>query len=191
MSSVKTAQTQYPILDLIKNRWSARSFSGQQIPEETIHTIIEAASWAPSANNEQPWQYIVAHRGTGNFDKTWNALMGGNQPWTKQAAVLVTCIARKTFEANGKTNTAAWHDLGLANAQLILQARAMDIYSHIMGGFHADAVKQSFSLGENQDVVCIIALGYLDSPDKLEEPFKTRETSPRTRKKLNEIIVKS
>ena len=189
MSSVKIPTTEYPVLELIKNRWSARAFADTPLTDETVHTLFEAASWAASANNEQPWQYIYAHRGTPGFDQLWNCLMPGNQPWAKNAAVLILSVARKTYAANGNPNAYSWHDLGMANATLFLQATAMDIYGHPMAGFSKDKAKEALQLTDDQEAVCMIALGYLAAPEVLEEPFLTREVTARTRKELKEIVT--
>jgi nitroreductase len=188
MSHTKIAKTQYPVSDLVKNRWSARSFSPRQIDKDILYTLFEAATWAASSNNEQPWQYLYAYNGTEAFDKIWACLMSGNQPWAKNASVLVISIARKTFLADGKPNKHARYDVGAANATLMLEATKHQIYGHQMGGFYADKIIETFSLTEDQDPVVVIALGYLDDADKLDEPFKTRELTPRTRKPLAEVI---
>ena len=130
MNTIKIAKTIYPVLDVIKNRWSARAFSNKTITDEELNTLFEAASWAASANNEQSWQYIYAKKGTGAFDNIWNCLSPGNQPWAKHAAALIVAVTRKTFEANNAVNAYAGHDLGMANAHLLLQARTMNIYCH-------------------------------------------------------------
>ena len=97
---IKIAQTNYPLIDVIKNRWSARSFTGDPIPQEQLNTILEAASWAASANNEQPWIYYYAHCNTTQFTSFWNCLNEGNHPWNKNASVLIIACIRKTFEKN-------------------------------------------------------------------------------------------
>ena len=186
---IKIATTEGPVLDLIRKRWSARSFADRAIKQEDLTTIIEAATWAASANNEQPWVYYYAVKGTPAHDTLVAALMPGNQPWAKNAAALLVSVARKTFAANGNTNAYAHHDTGMANATLLLQARSMDIYSHVMGGFNKQAVTEAVGIDDTREVVCVIALGYLDSADQLEEPFKTRELTPRSRKPLQEIAV--
>ncbi|MBE9464034.1 nitroreductase family protein [Dyadobacter subterraneus] len=188
MSHIKIANTEHDVLDLIKNRWSPRSFSDKVIPENDLHTILEAAGWAASANNEQPWQYYYASKGHDGFVQITESLAGGNKPWAQHADVLIVSVARKTFEANQSENGAAMHDLGMANAHLLLQASALNIYSHMMGGFDKAKISETLDLTENQFPVAIIALGYLDEAEKLEEPFKTRELSPRVRKPLNEFV---
>lgn len=184
---MKIAKTQFPVIDLIRNRWSARSFADRQLSQQEVDTIVEAATWAASANNEQPWEYYYAFNGTAAFEKLVGSLAQGNQPWAKNASVLMVSVARKTFAASHAENKMAFHDSGLANAQLMLQARAMDIYSHVMGGFDRNMVSDYLQLGDDRAVVCLIALGYLDTAEKLEEPFKTRELTARSRKPVHEV----
>lgn len=187
--SIKIAKTEHKVIDVIKNRWSARSFSDKAISETDLHTLFEAASWAFSANNAQPWEFIYAHKeDTAAFQKLHSCLVGGNQPWTKNAAVLMAVIAHKKLE-NGHENKAANHDVGSANATLMLQATSMNIYGHVIGGFDMNKTVELLNIDtETTEPVVFIALGYLDSPEKLEEPFKTREITPRTRKPLERII---
>lgn len=186
---IKIPQTAYPVLDVIKQRWSARSFSEKAIAETEMMTLLEAASWASSSMNEQPWSYIYAHKGTPKFEKIWECLAGGNQPWAKDAAVLVLSVVNTHFASNGQENIHAWYDVGSANILLLLQAASMGIYGHEMGGFSRDKAKESFPLPSNSDYICVLALGYLDEADKLIEPFKTREITPRSRKPLEDIIL--
>lgn len=185
--SIKIAKTHNPVIDIIKDRWSARSFAPKEISQKDLDTIIEAASWAFSANNAQPWYFIYAHQKDATFEKLHGCLMPGNQPWAKNAAVLIVVLADKK-NANGSENKIARHDVGAANATLMLQALSMGIYGHVMGGF--DSAKVVDLLGINTEIsdpVVMIALGYLDEPGKLDEPFKTRELTARTRKSLSEI----
>jgi nitroreductase len=188
-TTIKEAQTQFPVMDLIRERWSARSFSEQEIDSDTMNTILDGASWAPSANNEQPWQFFVAHKNTPAFDLVWQALMPGNQPWTQKAAALVVSIALTEFSANQKPNAYAEHDLGLANAFLILQARKLDVFTHIMAGFEKGKLSENLGLIPTQKPMTVLALGYLDEAEKLEEPFRTRELTPRNRKPLSDILL--
>jgi nitroreductase len=186
ITELKKAKTQYPLIDVIKNRWSPRSFSEKAITKNDLQALFEAASWAPSSMNEQPWQYIYAHKSENGFQNLVDCLKPGNQPWAKNAAVLVVSLARKHF-STGKDNRNAMHDTGLANMQLALQAMSMDIYTHMMAGFERQKTMDTFQLPENVEVVCFMALGYLDSPEKLPEPFKTREMNERNRKNIAEF----
>jgi nitroreductase len=190
MKTIKTAHTFHPVIDLIKNRWSPRSFFQEEIEQNDLDTILEAASWAPSANNEQPWYYIYAHRGTAGYETLKSALVPANAAWAKDAAVLIAAVARKTFAANEMPNRSAMHDLGMANANLLLQALSMNIYGHLMGGFDREKLTVDLGLTTDQDAVCIIALGFIDVPEKLEEPLRTRETQARQRKALEEFTTR-
>jgi nitroreductase len=188
-SMIKTANTRRPVIDLIKNRWSARAFSEQDITDEQLLTLIEAASWAPSSMNDQPWRYRYALRGTAAFEEMWACLLLGNQPWSKHAAALLLCTAKKNFTKNGSPNRHALHDTGMANAFLMLQATEMGIYGHIMGGYDPARVQETFQLAEDEEAVCIIALGFLGTPEQLDEPFRTREITPRSRRAAEEFIL--
>ncbi len=186
---IKEANTKYPVTELIRKRWSARAFSKQSIDDDTLFTLFEAAGWAASANNEQPWRYIYAKREDKEaFEKMVNCLMPSNQPWAKNAAVLILCLAKTTMGAENKPNIAAHHDVGLSNATLLLQAVSQNIYGHMMGGYDRVKTKSEFTIPDNHDMVIFMALGYLDAPETLEEPFKARELTPRTRKELTEIV---
>ncbi len=189
-NTIKIADTKYPVLDLIKNRWSARSFSNKSIDEKDLYTLVEAASWMFSANNEQPWRFIVAPRGTIAFSQIMQSLVPGNSLWAKNAAAFIVSIANTVFEKEGHPfNHWAEHDLGAANAAMILQATSMDIFAHPLAGFNASDIKESFGLNDHLKPVTVIALGYLDDAEKLEEPFKSRELTPRKRKPLAELIL--
>jgi nitroreductase len=189
MKHTKHATTQYPVMDIIKHRWSPRSFSGKNISANDVNTILEAASWSFSAINEQPWRYIVAHKGTPLFDTFFNSLFPGNQPWNKQAAALVLSLQKTIFSSNGNANGIALHDVGAANMLLTIQANSLGIYTHLMGGFDKEKAISTLQLPGDTEAVVMIALGYPDDAEKLEEPFKERETAPRSRKQLSEIVL--
>lgn len=190
MNTIKTAETKYPVLDLIKRRWSARSFSDKAIKEEDLMTLIEAASWMFSANNEQPWRYIPALKGTPAFDNILYSLTPSNASWAKDAAAFIAGVAKTNLDKEGNpVNKWAEHDLGAANASLVLQATSMNIYAHLIAGFDVLKIKDAFKLDNYLKPVVVIALGYKDEPEKLDEPFKTRELAPRKRKALSEIIL--
>lgn len=185
---IKVPETKYPVLPAIVNRWSARSFSEKPITQESLNTILEAASWSFSAMNEQPWRYIVGFKGTETHDLLVKCLKHGNEPWAKKAAVLLVSLAKTTLSRDGSENHSAMHDVGAANMLLTLQATSMGIYTHLMGGYEVQSVIQDFKLSKEYQPVVVIALGYLDSPEKLEEPFHSREITPRVRKPIEEII---
>lgn len=189
-TNTKAPETTHDLHPLIGKRWSPRAFSGEPISDEQVSELLEAARWAASSNNEQPWQYVYALKGTEAFDALWETLMPGNQPWSSNASVLIASIARNTFAANGKPNPWATHDLGMANAQLMLQATHRDIYGHMMAGFDKVKLSDLLQLSEDQTPVAMIALGFKAEADTLEEPFLSRELAPRVRKPLAEIVKK-
>ncbi len=185
----KIANTKYDVNSLIKERWSARAFSDKNISDDLLSQFIEAASWAASSMNEQPWLYYAAHRGTPAFNQMVEVLMPGNQTWAKEAAVLLISIARKTF-SNGNPNRHYMHDVGAANQNLMLEATANGVLGHLMGGFDVVKTKEVFELTDDLDPVVLIALGYPGSAEQLPAPFNEREVAPRSRKELSEILVR-
>lgn len=189
MNSIKIASTRYPVLDIIKKRWSPRSFADKTISEEDMNTIIEAATWSFSALNEQPWRYIVAYKHSG-LSKEFLALLNpGNRGWSSNAAALVMSIQKTTYSSNGNNNINSLHDTGAANILLTLQANSMGIYTHLMEGFSKEQAKKSLPSNTDLEPVVMISMGYPDTAEKLAEPFKTRELSSRSRKGLDEILL--
>lgn len=188
---IKEANTEYPVHPLLKKRWSARAFSPEEISEDTLHTLIEAAAWSASSMNEQPWRYLyTSRRNPELFEAFHSCLLAGNQPWAKGANVLLLSLAEKNHQKTGQPNAYALHDVGAANTSLLLQAASMDIYGHMMGGFDRAKTRNLLQIPDHLEIVCFIALGYLASPDSLEEPFRGRELNARTRKPLSEILYK-
>lgn len=187
--SLKRATTAHPVHQLIRDRFSARAFAAEPFTHEVVLTLLEAASWAPSSMNEQPWRYRYALRGTPAFERLWQCLRPGNQPWTRDAAVLVVCSGIKVLARDGSPNTAWAHDVGLANANLLTQAVSMGIYGHLMGGIERANAEEMLAIDPaREEIVCFLALGYLASADTLAEPFRTRELSTRSRKPLAEVV---
>jgi nitroreductase len=186
--NIKAVQSDIKINDLIAKRWSARSFSDTPIQESEMQTLFEAARWTSSSMNEQPWQFLYAHKCDSAFQKFYNCLLPGNQPWCAGASVLVLSLAKKNFAGNNKPNRHYMHDTGAANTTLLLQAAELDIYGHMLGGFDMQKTISEFNIDDEWEVACFIALGYLGSPDNLEEPFKTREITPRTRKPQQDMV---
>lgn len=182
MTNPKIPQTVYPINGLFTERWSARAFASQPIADQTLMSLFEAASWAASSMNEQPWLYYYVHKEDDNFQKFVECLLPGNAGWAQHAAVLLLSLAKKTFAGNGAINRHALYDTGAANTNLMLQATEHGLTGHQMGGFDYDKTREVFQLPEDIEPVVFIALGYPGLPEQLEEPFKSRETMPRTRK---------
>ena len=148
------------------------------------------AAWAPSAMNEQPWRYRYALKGTPAFDALWACLNTGNQPWAKDAGALLVSSGMTRLARNGQPNHTWQHDVGMANANLLTQATDMGIYGHILGGFdHAKATALLGIDAQQEELVCLIALGHLGHAEDLIEPFRTRELTPRTRRPLADTLL--
>lgn len=186
---MEDTETKSKLSSIITKRWSPRAFSEGRISEELLMSFFEAASWASSSMNEQPWIYLYAHREDDvNFKKFHNCLMAGNQPWAEKASVLVLSLARKNFTRNDKYNRHHLHDTGAANSTLLLEAIQHDIYGHIMGGFDPEKTKETFNLPDELEIACFIALGYLGDVKQLPEPFLSRELAIRTRNPLKQFV---
>lgn len=180
-------QTIHPLLE---KRWSPRAFAPQPIEEEKIEALFNAARWAASAMNEQPWRFIYALKGeSGRYNKLFRCLVEFNREWVKTAPLLVMTLVKTNYEKNDKPNNWATHDLGLAIGNLTTQASALDLYVHNMGGFSIEKAKELFDLPPGLEPVTMIAAGYLGDPDQLTGDLRKIETAPRQRKPLNEIIL--
>ena len=184
----KPAPTAHPVHELIRSRWSPRAFTSQPISEEELMTLFEAATWAASSGNSQPWRFVYAHRADeANFQRLLSCLVPANQTWAKEAAVLVLALAQ-AMQPNGQPNLWARHDVGAATATLLLQATAQGLHGHVMAGFDADRTREAFALPADIEPVTFTALGHQGAPEQLEEPNRTRETEPRTRKPVSEVV---
>lgn len=185
----KPAQTQYPIHELIRNRWSPRAFSPRPVEKEKLLALFEAARWAASSRNEQPWSFIVARRDDeAGFDKALGCVREGNARWAKDAGALLFSLARRNFEPDDDPNRFAFHDVGLAVANLILQATALGLYAHQMGGIHRDKVRQVYQIPEAYEIVAGIAVGYYGALEQLPDDLQVREAAARQRKPLAEFV---
>ena len=160
------------INELIKKRWSPRSFSGKEIEPEKIEALFEAARLSPSSYNAQPWRFIYASKPSRNYYKILESLTDKNKEWASQAPLLIAAVTKKYLD-NGKENKHAFYDLGQAVAALSLQATAMDLFVHQMGGFTADIISENYSLPEGFIPASIIAVGYID--EKIHERAKIRK----------------
>lgn len=177
------------VIDVIRNRRSIRSFSDKGIDKEQINVMFEAARWSPSAMNEQPWLYIYATReNEALYNAIAQSLMPGNKKWAEKAPLLIVSMARPYFLSNGKHNNSALHDTGMANLALSLQATAMGLHTHMMGGFDAALLKKSLNLPADLHVAVVIAVGYAGDPGVLPEDLKQREEGPRSRMNHDQFI---
>lgn len=176
--------------ELIRKRWSPRAFSSQPVEKETILTLFEAARWAASCMNEQPWRFLYATKSEPeSYQRLFDCLTQSNQVWCITAPVLVMTFARVNFERNNQPNRWAFHDVGLAIGNLTTQASALNLYVHNMAGFSLEKARASFNLSSDFEPVTMIAFGYLGDPDQLPGELKTRELSQQQRKPLEELFV--
>lgn len=185
----KQAASAYPLHDIIGSRWSPRYFSSQPVPKDKIGAMLEAARWAASSRNEQPWRFIVVTADQADLhDRFVGTLMEGNQKWAKDAPVLILGVAKRNWDHNGQPNNYAWYDLGQAVSALALQGIAEGVYIHQMGGFRKDDARAAFAIPEEFEPVVAIAAGYPGVIDEAPEEIRQRELSPRSRKPLNELV---
>lgn len=188
--AIKEARTAHDVHPLVRQRFSPRAFSHDPISETELLTLIEAAAWAPSSMNGQPWRFRYALRGDAAFERLVASMSPGNSAWTVNAAAVVA-VSAKAVHANGQPNTSWQFDTGLAVGNLLLQATAIGVHGHLIGGFDHAGVSALLQLeSEAESVICLLVLGRLGSAETLQEPFLSRELSPRNRKPLTEIAVR-
>lgn len=188
----KPAYNDYPILEPLRQRWSPYAFAETPVAKETLLSLLEAARWAPSCYNEQPWRFVVGSKADdpATFDKIVSTMGEFNQLWAKNTPVLILAIAKKTFSHNGTPNRHAPYDLGQAMGHLTIQASALGLVMHQMAGFDPVKASEVFKLSEDFDPIAIMALGFEGNPEKLEEPYKSRHTTlERPRKALSDLIL--
>ncbi len=185
----KRSSTDYPVHDLITKRWSPYSFDDRPVSESDLHSLFEAARWAASSYNEQPWSYIVATKeDTAEFERLLSCLVEGNQVWAKAAPVLALGIATLKFARNKKPNRVAVHDLGLAAGNLCLEATARGLMVHQMVGILPERAREIYEIPEDSEAVTGIAIGYVGNPDSLPDNLKERDRAARQRKPLGEFV---
>ena len=185
----KPAQTSRPIHDLLARRWSTRAFDlTRPVSREQLFTLLEAGRWAPSCNGDEPWRYLVWDRGRDpeGFQKAFDCLSENNRKWVKNAPLLMLSCAGSDFAATGKPNRWSQHDTGAASVCIALQATAMGLAVHQMGGFDAEKARAAFGIPAEYTPMAMIAAGYQAAPDVLDEETKKKELVPRARKPLAE-----
>jgi nitroreductase len=186
---IKKAKTDYPIHKLVKRRWSPTAFSDRSIEREVLRSLFEAARWAPSSSNDQPWYYIIAEReDKDEFGKLLSCLTEGNLNWARYAPVLALGVARTRFEKNDKPNRHAFHDLGAASMSIALEAAARGLYIHQMAGILPVKARDLYLIPDKFEVVSAIAIGYLGNGDILPGKYLERNRKPRHRRKLSETV---
>jgi nitroreductase len=183
-------QPTYEINPLILNRWSPRSMTGEveELDDDTIMSLFEAARWAPSSYNNQPWRFIYAKRNTENWNKLFNLLAEPNKVWTKNADVLVVVVSRKNFEYNEKYSITHQFDAGAAWENLALEASSRGLAVHGMQGFDYEKARIDLEIPDNFDVMSMIAIGKKGPKENLSSELQNKEF-PNNRKPLNEIVM--
>ena len=178
----------YPINPLILNRWSPRSMSGESLNDDEIMSLFEAARWAPSSYNNQPWRFIYAKRNSGHWNRFFNLLMEPNKVWAKNAAILVVVISRKNFEFNEKPSVTHQFDSGSAWENLALEASSRGIVAHGMQGFDYKKAGVDLRIPPNFEVMAMIAIGKKGPKEILPAELQEKEKLT-NRKPLKEIIM--
>ena len=177
------------VLPVILERWSPRAFADRNVNPSDLKTIFEAARWAPSSFNEQPWRFFVGHRNSETYKKIFDTLVPFNQAWVQTAPVLILGVAKTRFSHNDSPNNYAVHDLGAADGFITLQAASMGIVTHQMAGFDQAKAREAFEIPEIYAIGSVMAMGYHGDLSSLDEHYQAQEQSPRSRKPLSEIVL--
>lgn len=190
VNQLKHAHSDSNVLPVFLERWSPRSFADRDVSPTDLRTVFEAARWAASSYNEQPWRFFVGTRGSEAYEKIFGSLGEFNQKWAKSAPVLILGAASTKFSHNGSPNPVALYDLGAAAATLCYQASALGLHTHQMAGYDRDIARKAFGVPDDFIFGAVIALGYQGEPSALSIPqMLAQETAPRTRKPLSEFVL--
>lgn len=185
------AITQVPIADLIANRWSSRAYDATKpVSHAQIITLLEAARWAPSSYNDQPWRFIVCNKNTDSdaWQKAFDCLMPSNQAWVANVPVLILGCANSVLDINQQANRFAQYDTGAAAINICLQATHIGLMAHQMGGYHADKAREAFAIPAQYTPMSMLAVGYAGEQTQLSTDLYERDVAPRKRKPLSEIV---
>jgi nitroreductase len=186
------AATDHPVHDLISRRWSPYNFANRLVSDEDLRSLFEAARWAASSYNEQPWIYILAKRDNADdFGRLLSCLVEGNQAWAKAASALALGVSRLNFDRNNKPNRAAIHDLGLAAGNLLVEATARGLSVDQMIGILPDKAREIYSVPEGYEPMTALAIGYAGDLAELPEELQARDRGRRPRKPLKEFVFGS
>jgi nitroreductase len=180
-SATHSQEVQGGIHELLARRWSPRTFSSRPVEPEKLTQLFEAARWAPSCYNAQPWAFIVATREDAEgYNRLLSTLMEANRQWAARAPVLILAVAKLDFDHVARPNRHAFYDLGQAVADLTVQATALDLLIHQMGGFDPGAARELFAVPKGYEPVAVLALGYQEGPPA--------DPAARTRKPLADFV---
>lgn len=185
-SESRMQEASYPVDEMFLDRWSPRALSGEGVTDEELMTLFEAARWAPSSYNNQPWRILYARRDTEQWPAFFNLLVEGNQAWAKDAAALLLFVSKETFDFNGKPYPTHSFDTGAAWENLALQATLLGLVTHGMQGFDYERARAELNIPEGFRVEAMIAVGHPGDPAQLPEKLRERE-APSGRKSLSEI----
>ncbi len=189
VNALKHAPAVDGVLPILHQRWSPRSFSDRDVSPELLKKVFEAARWAASSFNEQPWRFLVGDRNSTTYKKILSALVPFNQAWAASAPVLILGAAKTRFSHNDAPNRVALFDLGAASSYLTLQASALGLHTHQMAGFDEAIARQAFEIPDIYVLGSVIALGYQGEPEALpNQQFIDQEVAPRQRKPLKEFV---
>ena len=187
--SIKNAATDHPILKLLAERWSPCGFEDRPVPEADLRSLFEAARWAASSYNEQPWNYLIATKEDSvEFGRLLGCLVESNQVWAKTAPVLVLGVVSLQFAKNKQDNRAAVHDLGLAAGNLLVEATARGLFVHQMIGILPDKAREVYQIPEHFEAWTALAIGYKADPATLPDALRERDLTPRQRKPLGKFV---
>lgn len=181
-------QPEYPINPLILHRWSPRAMSGETISDDELMPLFEAARWAPSSYNNQPWRFVYAKRGTPHWELLFGLLVEFNQQWAKNAAALVVVLSKKTFDHNGKPAQTYAFDAGAAWENLALEASSRGLVAHGMEGFDYARARKALNIPEDYDVMAMVAIGKKAPKSVLLQEMQEREV-PSQRRPLKEMVM--
>ena len=184
----KARQPTFPINPLFLNRWSPRSMTGEEMDDDTIMSLFEAARWAPSSYNNQPWRFIYAKRNTPNWNRLFDLVAEPNKAWAKNAAVIVVVVSNKHFDINGKYSITHQYDAGAAWENLALEASTRGLVAHGMQGFDYERARADLGIPDSFDVMAMIAIGKRGPKENLPKNLQEKE-APNGRKPLREIVM--
>lgn len=185
----RLADTQYPVLDVIKKRWSPYVFADRPVEKQKLRCLLEAARWAASSFNEQPWRFIIATReDKAAFDKALGCLVEANQAWAQHVPVLMLTVTRDNFTKNDKPNRVSQHDLALAMGNLTLQAAAMDLFVHQMAGIDQDKVRETYAVPDGYTPQTGVAIGYQGDNAAVADEIKKRDQGARQRMPFDQFV---
>ena len=187
-----SSEFEHEVLDVIQQRRSLRAYADRPVEQSKIHSLFEAARWAPSSVNEQPWRYIYA---TSDQSDLWRrifvSLNEGNKIWVEHAPLLIASFTKRTFTRNDQPNNYSFYDLGAANAFLALQATALGLQLHQLGGYNSSVLRENLSVPDAYQPGAVLAVGYPGDPEALPENLKARELAPRLRNRHGDFVLNS